>query len=240
MLNKEEYEKRLAKKGLSGYNVFAPLDIFSFPNFDEEKEKMATDFAEGNEDLKALLLLLWQIGIESNACCAGHDGEFHDTPYIQILLNKPISFEFVKKLSEILDEEFPKNATISYDCESIVGRVPKLAFSYGRPFWKDENRSEICNRFFKILLDEFKCNKNKVISKQDTLLDEMMECVKNQKGEIVVKRFIPKRINLRKGIFDFWLDKEDILKYFPNEKENLENLMNEKIASFKIKKANDC
>ena len=79
-----------------------------------------------------------------------------------------------------------------------------------------------------------------MISKQDSLLDEMMECIKNQKGEIVVKRFIPKRINLRKGIFDFWLDKEDILKYFPNEKDNLENLMNEKIASFKIKKANDC
>ena len=40
---------------------------------DEKKEEMATLFSEGNEDLKKLLIKMWNNGIQTYACCAGHD-----------------------------------------------------------------------------------------------------------------------------------------------------------------------
>ena len=39
----------------------------------DEKNIMAEEFAEGSMALKRLLLKMWNNGIETYACCAGHD-----------------------------------------------------------------------------------------------------------------------------------------------------------------------
>lgn len=36
-------------------------------------EQMAYDFSEGNEDLKNILMLLWESEIKTKACCSGHE-----------------------------------------------------------------------------------------------------------------------------------------------------------------------
>ena len=38
-----------------------------------EQEKLATEFSEGSENMKNLLLFLWDNGINTFACCGGHD-----------------------------------------------------------------------------------------------------------------------------------------------------------------------
>lgn len=51
----------------------------------EEKEDCACEFAEGSEELKNLLLKLWDKGITTYACCAGHrdkDNVLTDAPYL--------------------------------------------------------------------------------------------------------------------------------------------------------------
>ena len=46
-------------------------------DYKSDFDKFATDFSEGNENLKKLLLTSWNLGIMTNACCVGHEDTFN-------------------------------------------------------------------------------------------------------------------------------------------------------------------
>jgi len=64
------------------YNDGKPHDDF-YLKTDEEKEKIALEFSEGNVELKELLLALWNSGVKTLSCCGGHPekGE-NSSPYL--------------------------------------------------------------------------------------------------------------------------------------------------------------
>ena len=76
--------------------------IEDFSNLtDEKKEEYAEMFSEGNEDLKRLLIKMWDNGIQTYASCAGHDkSEVHPTADGFIMITDPYIFFDVKSLTE--------------------------------------------------------------------------------------------------------------------------------------------
>ena len=59
---------------------------------DLEKIEKAELFSEGNELLKNLLLKMWDRGIETYACCSGHEGK--SDPYIFFSINNFLNSNF--------------------------------------------------------------------------------------------------------------------------------------------------
>ena len=49
-------------------------------------KQIADDFSEGDHNLKSVLLLLWENGIMTDACCRGHDDG--RPPYISFIINE--------------------------------------------------------------------------------------------------------------------------------------------------------
>ena len=47
----------------------------------EEKIEQATVFAEGSNELKKILLLLWECGVQTIGCCGGHEDN-RSMPYV--------------------------------------------------------------------------------------------------------------------------------------------------------------
>ncbi len=64
--------------GEGSYNTGGVKNVSEIPL--SERDQAATDFSEGDETLKALLLNLWNRGVKTRACCAGDEGR----PYISI------------------------------------------------------------------------------------------------------------------------------------------------------------
>ena len=71
----------------------------------EEQEKYAEEFCEGNAELKKLLLKLWKSGIQTYACCVGHNAEEAS----QGNESKPYIFFDVRTLSEDQQRKLFKN-----------------------------------------------------------------------------------------------------------------------------------
>lgn len=82
-------------------------------------EKIAEEFSEGNNILKETLLALWSKGIKTNACCNGHsEPGRHPSPYISIKIDSESMLyvhELFHKLMELgLDDvevDFSTNDT---------------------------------------------------------------------------------------------------------------------------------
>ena len=86
-------------------------DIHSFDEVRKNGlEKSATEFSEGSDILKQVLLDLWDIGLETKACCKGtiekdHKSEIHlRFPYISIELNENNVQKNVDLISCVLSE----------------------------------------------------------------------------------------------------------------------------------------
>lgn len=86
--------------------------IENFLNLPEEKKKeYAEMFSEGDEDLKRLLIKMWNNGIQTYASCAGHDDDMgNEDPYI---------FFDIKTLSEKQQRMFYKILIIA--CKKLEG-----------------------------------------------------------------------------------------------------------------------
>ena len=93
-------------------------------SFDEVKkhglEKSATEFSEGSDVLKKVLLDLWDMGLETKACCKGtiekdHKSDIHlRFPYIYLVVNGDNSQKIVDLISYILAEDSKTCPTISF------------------------------------------------------------------------------------------------------------------------------
>ncbi len=75
----------------------------------EEQGKYAEEFCEGNEDLKKLLLKMWKAGIQTYACCAGHDYAEGVLKNGAILDTNPYIYFDVKSLDEKQQKKLYKN-----------------------------------------------------------------------------------------------------------------------------------
>ena len=60
-----------------GKVLFTDFSILS----KQEKLEQAEVFAEGSAELKKILLLLWECGVQTLGCCAGHE-DGSSKPYI--------------------------------------------------------------------------------------------------------------------------------------------------------------
>lgn len=62
-----------------------------FYNEDVDRKEIAKQFSEGDEQLEKCLLELWDNGIQTTACCRGHDTNEHKCqPYISLKFNHGI------------------------------------------------------------------------------------------------------------------------------------------------------
>ena len=74
-----------------------------YSNDKVDLEKRAIDFSEGNSSLKDVLLSLWNNGIETYACCAGHP-EIKDEVYRNALARSFIKYsQFIRNWSILLE-----------------------------------------------------------------------------------------------------------------------------------------
>lgn len=63
-----------------------------FYNEDVDRKEIAKQFSEGDEQLEKCLLDLWNNGIQTTACCCGHDTEeYTRLPYISLEFNHDVS-----------------------------------------------------------------------------------------------------------------------------------------------------
>ena len=83
---------------------------------DEKKEKMATLFSEGNEDLKKLLLTLWNNGVQTYACCAGHDETERG-------VSDPYIFFDVKNLNEKQQKKLYKLLIVAGNTLKVIKQI---------------------------------------------------------------------------------------------------------------------
>lgn len=79
---------------------------------DEEKNKIASEFSEGNEQLKQILINLWSKKVKTYGCCNGHD-EGTSTPYISFELNTETS-QVVSEMIDFIVKNGISDAEVSF------------------------------------------------------------------------------------------------------------------------------
>lgn len=130
-----------------------PINI-NFPMLPLQEQQMyAQEFAEGSDDLKNILLLLWQNGINTNSCCAGHKyaNKIND-PYLSICVST-MTKAHIKRLLPLL---------FSLTCLKEIGLALYTIQnnSDSLPTLKEQNTIVIrCfygKEIWKVLLDTFK------------------------------------------------------------------------------------
>ena len=90
---------------------------------DAKKEEMATLFSEGNEDLKKLLLTMWNNGIQTYACCAGHDkSEKHNVGGLYENVDPYIYFD-VKNLNEKQQKKLYKLLIVAGNTLKVIKEI---------------------------------------------------------------------------------------------------------------------
>ena len=77
---------------------------------DIESKTAAKQFAEGDENLEKVLLTLWEMGIETSACCKGLNDKNHKegllkTPYLVIEITPKTHKIIMKLIKYILNEK---------------------------------------------------------------------------------------------------------------------------------------
>ncbi len=72
----------------------------------QEMEEQAEIFAEGSADLKEILLLLWSNGIQTQACCCGHEGK--GMPYIAFYADHMTDSSLKRMLIDIFSDKSKK------------------------------------------------------------------------------------------------------------------------------------
>ena len=82
-------------------NIVEDLTQFSR----RKKEENANLFCEGNEHLKKLLLKLWDNGIQTYACCAGHKDEENLNNDCYMVSNNPYIYFEIKNLTEMQQQK---------------------------------------------------------------------------------------------------------------------------------------
>lgn len=175
---------------------------------------------------------MWEKGIKTNACCAGHDKEKFDVPYIQFFAPKNLNFNFFNNILKFLVKEFGEYAFIEYSNEELddTAKEPKLCFKLGkdaRGWWTDDlNRRELADKFFKIIYDCFVKEKNIFIDNKNFEVS-YVDYFKNIKQKTFVDKFILKRLEFRKKNYTIWFNKKFAEIYFPEQIENLETLLND-------------
>lgn len=72
-------------------------------------QQAAKDFSEGNKDLECLLLYCFQNGLETKACCAGHEEQFDElgngTPYIVFEYNENSSKAIISIIKKLMNKK---------------------------------------------------------------------------------------------------------------------------------------
>lgn len=130
-----------------------PINI-NFPMLPiQEQQIYAQEFAEGSVDLKNILLLLWQNGINTNSCCAGHKDENKTTdPYLSICVSTMTKAHIKRLLPLLLNLTGLKEIGLAlYTTQNNSNSMSTLKerntivirYFYGKGIWK-------------VLLDVFK------------------------------------------------------------------------------------
>ncbi len=158
---------------------------------DEKKEEMATLFSEGNEDLKNLLLTMWNNGIQTYACCAGHDKSEAKTVGGMVESVNPYIYFDVKNLSEKQQLKLYKSLIIAGKMLRVIGKIEFRLDQY-MGFEKHGLTLRLFNdpRVFALLNDIF----NEVLKKESVVEK--------------VKRFLVKKDKN----FQFMEDENDFVK----------------------------
>lgn len=121
----------------------------------KEKNQFAEDFSEGSKELKNLLLKMWDNGIETIACCAGHENGTGKlkilSPYISFYIDNFNNENLKRIVSEIID-----------GCsKGVIG----LSFSI-----RNDRKASICVRTYDLELMKsfFPFMDNMIFNEKDT------------------------------------------------------------------------
>lgn len=149
---------------MENYNDGKAKDIKTIDNI----EQALKDFSEGSEALYDLLKFCYENGIETKACCKGHEG-ITSTPYI-VFSNT--AMQYMSNIEECL---YYMNAEMSY--------TPKKdTFSASCAVYCKRNDEESSNTFFqnmKGILEATIENKETSVPKSIELIDSIHENISN-------------------------------------------------------------
>ena len=90
----------------------------------DELETKATDFSEGNDNLKTALLSLWNNNIKTQGCCTGHD-DTESIPYLNILVDGSNIYRINNILKFFLEYNDDINITFNQNQDNL-----SIAFYY--------------------------------------------------------------------------------------------------------------
>ena len=103
---------------MSSYNNGQPILLDSIDK--SELNQAATDFSEGLEPLKQLLLCMWDKGLKTIACCKGYHGNYLATIFPTQILMQPNNDIFCYLSSEIIDSPYVKLLTDDQNRQEIL------------------------------------------------------------------------------------------------------------------------
>ena len=188
----------------------------------DKRNEYAELFAEGNEQLKNILLKLWERGIDTYACCAGH-GEPR-WPYIFLNIEKFLNSDFESLIAKILTYSKKYNLCFGFSNDYMHGvNFERKGLSISA--FQEKISSE---KFFTIV-HEILFGENE--KQEYKFTDQDLELIKSIKKiyEIDMLNYLnisKKNSNCQINTISIWLEADNvILRYFNN--------MNHK--SFKLK-----
>lgn len=150
-------------------NIVEDLTQFSR----RKKEENANLFCEGNEHLKKLLLKLWDNGIQTYACCAGHKDEENLNNDCYMVSNNPYIYFEIKNLTEMQQQKLYNHLIMN--CKKL-GVVSSFQLSIDNNMGFEKHGLSIHLKYdkdcFKILNDIFEdvFNEKTIFNKLKKLL----------------------------------------------------------------------
>ena len=109
---------------------------------DEQYDKAAEIWSEGNDELKKILIKFRNLGINTKACCGGHENDLKGRAYVAVNLDSEESIKFIKKLLAIrLDKKVG-----DYSFFNVPHDIAPMAAFYTTSKGKDEKFFEQLSR----------------------------------------------------------------------------------------------
>ena len=103
---------------MNSYNYGQPILLDSIDKSD--LNKAATDFSEGLDSLKQLLLCMWGNELKTIACCKGYHGEKLEILFPTQILMQSNNDTFSYLSSEIIDSPYVKLSTDEQNRQEIL------------------------------------------------------------------------------------------------------------------------
>ena len=232
MENKTELEK-------GKFNTGVPLDAKQILRADKNTQReYAEDFSEGSESLQRLLLSLWERGVRTVGCCAGHEHEDPETnviPYISFELNRWIPQQMIEFFAA-LKREFGEKVSITYLSKGIKDTVGIYFSGFAS---SSKTIMQEREKVFDFINDAIANLQIYAIGYYNTEMKHKLALglLSVQPNDLTVSRILPNLYTFSVPIFektlnDFDLTYEEAKAAFPNKADALKNMEPESEITF--------